>query len=55
MSTRETVQLVIKAIVAAAVVGAIAWADITAQMAYTENSRNGFYEATYHKQLEVKP
>lgn len=55
MSKSETVQFVIKAIIVVMVLGVIVWSDVTAQMAYTENTRNGFYEATYQKQLEGKP
>lgn len=52
MNIREKVQFVLKALFLAALAGGVIYADVAAQMNFTENTRAGFYEAAYQRQLK---
>lgn len=52
MSLREKVWSGIKWALIAALLVTVVWQDISLQMQFTEDSRNGVYEAAYQRSLK---
>lgn len=52
MTNREKVQFAFKVLFLAALLIGVIYADVTAQLSFTENTRAGFYEAAYQRQLK---